>query len=132
MSSLSGFRPLMRAITITVVPETSRADVSGWTALETIIDESLENRPSEIRRRIRLFLRVVEWSAVLRHGRFFTSLDPQRRTGHLQYLQNHRIELIRVGLWGLRTLVLMGYYGQTVVAGEIGYRPDPRGWSVPR
>jgi hypothetical protein len=122
----------MRAITTTVVPEAAKLDVSGWTALEMIINESFDSRSGHVQRRIRLFLRVIEWSALLRHGRFFTSLDLERRTRHLQYLQNHSLELIRVGSWGIRTLVFMGYYGQTVVTDDIGYRPDPRGWSAPR
>jgi hypothetical protein len=121
----------LRAITTTVVPEASKLDVSGWTALETIVDEALKERPETVRQ-LRLFLRIINWSALLRHGRIFTSLGPERRARHLQYFQNHRIDRFRIGLWGLRTMVLMGYYGQTTIADEIGYRPSPRGWSAVR
>src|SRR2546422_3095313 len=38
--------------------------------------------------------------------------------------------LMRRGLWGLRTLAFMGYYGRPAAAREIGYRADPRGWDV--
>jgi hypothetical protein len=121
----------LRAITTTVVPEASKLDVSGWTALETIVDETLKGRPETVRQ-LRLFLRIINGSALLRHGRFFTSLGPERRARHLQYFQNHRIDRFRIGLWGLRTMVLMGYYGQATIAAEIGYRPSPGGWSAVR
>jgi hypothetical protein len=114
-----------------VVPEAAKLDTSGWTALETIVDDALKDRP-ETARQLRLFLRIINWSALLRYGRFFTSLDPERRTRHLQYFQNHRIDRFRIGLWGLRTMIFMGYYGQPSTAEEIGYRPSPRGWSSVR
>jgi hypothetical protein len=40
--------------------------------------------------------------------------------------------LLRRGSWGLRTLVLMGYYGRPDAKQEIGYRADPRGWEARR
>jgi hypothetical protein len=94
------------------------------------VEKALVTRPPEMIRRVRFFLRLIQWSALLRHGRFFTSLDEPRRARHLQYFQNHTVPLLRVGFWGIRTLVLMGYYGQPSVAEAIGYRPDPRGWGA--
>jgi hypothetical protein len=128
-SPTSGFRLLLRAMATTVVPEAEKLDVSGWTAFGTIIDEALKDRPDTIRQ-LRLFLRIINISALLRHGRFFTSLDPERRTRHLKYFQHHRIDRFRIGLWGLRTMIFMGYYGQTTISAEIGYRPSPAGWST--
>ena len=131
MGSLSqDFRPLIRAIATTVVPEAERLDASGWTAFENTVDQSMEDRPPALQRRVRLFLRFIQWSALLRHGRFFTSLDTERRARHLERFQDHSNEVLRLGLWGIRTIVFMGYYGQARIADEIGYRPHPRGWSA--
>ena len=40
--------------------------------------------------------------------------------------------LVRNGFWGLRALVLLGYYGQTETAREIGYAAQARGWEARR
>ncbi len=123
---------VFRAVVATVVPEAEGLDSSGWTELEKLAQESLRRRPTALVRRLRAFLRFVQWMPLLRYGRPFTSLDPARRARVLGYLQDHRIGLIRVGFWGLRTLALLGYYGRPAGAEAIGYRPDPRGWEAVR
>jgi hypothetical protein len=129
-SPLENLHSLFRAIASTIVGETSKLDEAGWVDLEKIVDGALSTRPPEMIRKVRIFLRLIQWSALLRHGRLFTSLDERRRTRHLQYFQNHSFTLLRVGFWGIRTLVLMSYYGQPSVAEAIGYQPDPKGWEA--
>ena len=129
-SSLVNLHSHVRAIASTIVPEASKLDESGWEKLGTIIDGALATRPPEMIRRVRLFLRLIQWSALLRHGRLFTSLNEHQRARHLQYFQDHSVRLLRVGFWGIRTLVLMSYYGQPSVAEDIGYQPDPKGWGA--
>jgi hypothetical protein len=46
----------------------------------------------------------------------------------LEAVQDSRLTLVRRGFWGLRTLVLMGYYGRAQAAAEIGYQPRMGGW----
>jgi hypothetical protein len=59
-------------------------------------------------------------------------LHPTARTRVLTHLQNDRIQKIRVGFWGLRTIVLAGYYGRPQAAQSIGYAASPRGWEALR
>ena len=65
-------------------------------------------------------------------GRRFSALDVARRTRFLLALQNSPVLLLRRGIWGLRTLVFMGYYGRPEAAALIGYRADARGWEARR
>ena len=46
-------------------------------------------------------------------------------------LERAPFRLIRRGVWGLRTLVLMGYYTQPEVIAGLGYRADRAGWERP-
>ena len=69
---------------------------------------------------------------MLRYGRRFTSLDADRRTRFLLALQEGRLTRLRLGFWGLRTLIFMGYYGRAAGARAIGYRPSTAGWSAYR
>jgi hypothetical protein len=129
---LSSVRPIFRAVVSTVVPEANQLDEQGWRELETLVEAALRDRPPAILRQLRLFLRTIQWLCLIRYGRNFTSLSAERRTRFLSHLQDHRIELIRCGFWGLRTLAFLGYYGRADAVRAIGYAADPRGWEVPR
>lgn len=94
------------------------------------MSQAVNLRPPALQKRLRSFLYLIEWMPLLRYGRPFTSLVPQQRQRFLLYLENHPIRLIRVGFWGLRTLVFMGYYGRAAGAEAIGYRPDAAGWEA--
>ena len=120
------------AVVRTVVPEADELSDAEWGELVALVDESLRDRPAALRRQLRVFLRLVEWLPLFRYGRRFSSLESGRRARFLTGLQNHRLGRIRVGLWGLRTLALLGYYGRDAAAAAIGYRPDPRGWEAAR
>ena len=128
----TSIRPVLRAIGATVVPEADRLDEAEWTALERIVAEALAARPARQRRQLLLFVRLVEWLPVLRYGRRFTKLDAARRTRVLEHLQDAPLLLLRRGCWGLRTLLLMGYYGRPEAVRAIGYAADPRGWEARR
>jgi hypothetical protein len=125
-------RPVFRAVVATVVPEAKQMDESGWRELETLVEGVLRDRPAAMQRQLGLFLRAIQWLGLFRYGRSFTSLDAARRTRVLSYLQDHRIELVRCGFWGLRTLAFLGYYGRAEAVRAIGYAADARGWEATR
>ncbi len=123
---------MFRAVVRAVVPEADELNDGEWGELVALVEESLSSRPAELRRQLRLFLRLVEWLPLFRYGRRFTSLEAGRRARFLAGLQNHRLDRIRVGFWGLRTLALLGYYGRSPAAAAIGYHPNPGGWEAAR
>ena len=85
-----------------------------------------------LKRQLRIFLRAIQWLPVVRYGRPFTRLHPAARARVLAHLQDDRIQKVRVGFWGLRTIVLAGYYGRPRAAQAIGYAASPRGWEALR
>ncbi len=105
-------------------------DENGWNHLAAIVGKALADRPERLRRQFRLFLRVLDLAPLARFGRRFRSLDEPRRAQVLEALQDSPLLLLRRGVWGLRTIVLMGYYARPGAAAEVGYRADPRGWSA--
>lgn len=127
---LSSIRPVLRAIGVTVVPEAAQLDEPQWVALEEIVRDALTPRPRALQRQFILLVRSIQWLAVLRYGRRFTALDAVRRERLLEQMQNAPVLLVRRGIWGLRTLLLMGYYGRAAGGRAIGYRADPRGWKA--
>lgn len=129
-SVLRPVRAAFRALATTIVPEATALDENGWAELERIVEDALAGRPPKMRRQLRALIRVLQLRPLLRHGRTFTALDPERRARFLARIQDSRILLLRRGFWGLRTLVFMGYYARPAAAGAIGYRAHPRGWEV--
>lgn len=120
-------RPVFRSVVAAVVPEARGLEPQGWRALEEVVESALRERPPGLRRRIRLLLRLLEWLPVLRFGRRFTSLDAGRRRRLLSVLESAPLLPVRRGVWGLRTLAFMGYYGRPEAAGAIGYDARLRG-----
>src|SRR3989442_10977754 len=124
--------PAFRAVATCVVPEASRLDAAQWDEMDAIVAEVIAARPRAVQRQLALFLILLEWFPLLRYGRRLSRLDPARRTKFLDQLQRAPMLLLRRGFWGVRTLVLMGYYGRPAAAAEIGYRADARGWEARR
>ncbi len=131
-SVLAPVRGVFRAVVVTVVPDAKQLDEPGWLAVEELVEDALQIRPPALRRQLQLFLRAIEWLPVVRYGRTFSALRDEQRGCVLRYLQDHPLQRIRCGFWGLRTLVLLGYYGRPEAAHAIGYAPDPRGWEAAR
>ena len=129
---LSPVRSIFRAVVSTVVPEARELSEPGWSELEMLVATTLQNRPRAMQRQLRLFIRTIQWLPVFRYGKRFTSIRAEQRTQILCYLQDHRVEVIRCGFWGLRTLALLGYYGRPESVQAIGYAADPRGWEARR
>ena len=132
MTVLSPVRSIFRAVVSAVVPEGKEMDATGWSELETLVETTLQNRPRAMHRQLRLFIRAIQWLPLFRYGKRFTSLRAEQRMQILCYLQDHRLEVIRCGFWGLRTLALLGYYGRPEGVQATGYAADPRGWEALR
>jgi len=129
-SILAPVRAVFRAVVVTVVPEAKQLVESGWLTLEALVEDALDPRPPSLRRQLQLFLRAIQWLTVVRYGRTFSALGDEQRSRVLRHLQEHPVERIRCGFWGLRTLAFLGYYGRPEGARAIGYSPDPRGWEA--
>lgn len=129
---LASSRATFRAVACTVVPGADALDDADWTEVERIIEIALAARPEKVRRQLATFLRLLRWMPVFRHGRRFDRLEPPRRAHVLERLERSPILLLRRGFWGLRTLILMGYYGRPAGSREIGYRASKNGWDARR
>jgi len=124
--------PAFRAVATCVVPEAARLEAAQWDELEAIVARAIAARSRSVQRQLTLFLILLEWLPLLRYARRLSRLDPARRANFLDRLQRAPLLLLRRGFWGVRTLILMGYYGRPAAAREIGYRADARGWEARR
>lgn len=127
---LSSVQPQFRALVEAFVPRAASLDPDGWGRVQAVVEDALADRPAGIRRQLLLLIRVLDWLPVLRFGRRLPSLRVERRRILLSWLQDAPVLAVRRGVWGLRTLAFMGYYGRPEAYGEIGYRAHPDGWDA--
>src|SRR5262245_26081412 len=132
MAQLSQLRRPFRALATVFIPETGAADESAWLRLEAIVSDALAMRPRAMRRQVLLFIRILDALALARHRRTLAALDQATRTRFIEGIATSRPLLLRRGVWGLRTLVQMGWYTQPEVQRALGYRASPAGWEAPR
>ncbi len=129
---LAPVRDAFRAVAITVVPEAAGLEEDGWAQMEEVIQAQLGARPEGLRRQIRLFVRLLQWLPLFRYARRFTGLDASRRTAFLGGMQRAPVTILRVGFWGLRSLIFLGYYGSRRGVAATGYAAHADGWSAKR
>lgn len=131
-SVLAPVQATFRAVAETVVPEAAALASDQWRELQDVVEAALAARPEATRRQLVTFLRLIEYLPVLRHFRRFSRLSPTARTATLEQLERSPRLTVRRGIWGLRTLVFMGYYTRGDVQAALGYRPHADGWSARR
>ena len=108
----------------TITPEVASLNADGRARMTAIIDTALQDRDAGTRKQFGTFLAVIRLAPVLRFGSAFDRLDGDRRNAVLRWFENCPISLLRKGLWGLKVLVFMGYYGQPEHQQVVGYAPD--------
>jgi len=121
---------LTRTLAATFVPAIALATDPQWRELTAAIEQALAARPARVRHQLTLFLRLLDCLSLIRYGKRLASLDRARRTALLERLARAPSLLLRRGIWGLRTLVMLGWYSQPEVATALGYRATAAGWSA--
>lgn len=114
---------LLLAVAGRVAPETAELDAAGRAGFVAVVERALALRPPEQRAQFRLFLRLVRWLPAPLYLRPFEQLRPEQADGVLRWFQDAPVKLLRIGFWGTKTLVFMGYYGRPEIGPAIGYRP---------
>jgi hypothetical protein len=104
-----------------IVPETAGAPAQVTDALLSAIDEQLRPRPR---------LQQLEFKLLLLGLGGMTGLPSRWQERGLHLLENFPLRLVRVGIWGLKTLVFLGYYGQDSVERRIRYFPSKEAGNV--
>ncbi|MEN8163500.1 MAG: hypothetical protein ABFS37_05180 [Acidobacteriota bacterium] len=114
----------LETVAAIVVPGYSSIDSEGRVRFLDVIDEALGERPESMQRQLALFLKVLNVAPYLRWGRPLARLETVDAERALRWFQEAPIAKLRQGFWGLKTLVFMGYYGQSEVWPEVGYSQD--------
>ncbi len=120
----------IQPILATFVPATAPLGLAELAPVLARVDERLASEPPALQRQLRLFVRILWWLPLFTHLRTMGGLSPAQRLRVLTWLQDCPITKLRLGLWGLRTLLFLGWYGEPAVQARLGYRPNIAGWDA--
>jgi len=110
-----------------IVPEVSMLERQEQQELVQIIDDSLSLRAPAVRFQFKLFLTMIRWSSVLRYGKALDRLPPGIQDRMLMQFQESPAARLGAGMWGLKTLIFMGFYGSPKRWKQIHYTPSTKG-----
>jgi len=86
-----------------------------------LVNRLLQQQTDSSRKKLGLFLRIIDILSILMGGRSFRNLSAVAQNRVMQRLFDSPIGLLRKGFWGLNTLARYGVYGQPDLYQEIGY-----------
>ena len=125
MKSLSQEKAqFLQTLAARIVPESTELDAAGAGRFFGIIDNALQEREPSVRRQLAVLLGVLRWAPLFRYGGPFEKLRAERQDAVLRFFEDCPLSLLRKGIWGLKAMVFMGYYGQLETNELVGYAPD--------
>ena len=131
MAALTGpQRDFLLAIARRIVPASAQMTPAARDAMVALVEGTLASRAPAMRRQLRLFLLALRWLPFLRYARPLDRLDGASQDAALRWFQDHPLQIVRGGFWGVRTLLLLGYYGQPAAGASIAYTPSLDGNAV--
>lgn len=120
----------LRPFVETFVPATHDLDPDRYAALVAHVDARLATEPPALTRQLVVLVTLLHFMPIFRHLRTFSRLSPSERQRFLEHVQDGPIGPLRVGVWGLRTLVFLGWYADPEVGRTLGWHAHPRGWAA--
>src|SRR5260370_6961605 len=119
----SGQQRFLLCLAARIVPESAGAPTQVTDPLLAAVDEELRPRPRLQQLEFKLLLFAIRWMTVPFTLHRFEHLPGERQDRWLRFLENAPLTLLRVGIWGLKTLVFLGYYTQDPLHHRIVYFP---------
>ena len=122
------------AVADRIVPKDDDSPGGGTMATAGVVDWALDRTQPDLRSQLLLFIMVVEFLGVFFGGRPFSKNSDEKKDRELKFLENARVSLFRMGFFGLKSYVCMGYYTREEVWKTLGYEgplmpernfPDP-------
>ena len=109
-----------------IVPEVAGAELEVKRCLTATVDQALRLQPPAQRFLFKLLLFALQWMTVPFTLRRLDHLPPGWQDALLRFLESAPLRILRAGIWGVKTLIFMGYYGQETVERRIEYLPSKR------
>ncbi|HYB10773.1 MAG TPA: hypothetical protein VEJ16_13980 [Alphaproteobacteria bacterium] len=107
-----------------IVPEVKDAEDEVKNGLVSSVDHALALQTSTSRLLFKFLLFVLQWVTVPFTLHRLERLPPKWQDAVLEFFENAPLTVVRAGIWGVKTLIYLGYYGQESVERRIQYLPS--------
>jgi len=119
---LTGLRlKVFLAVANRIIPPDGSVPEAGSMATAGIVDWAMERMDPALRRQLLLLFLVVEPLGILFGGKPFTWNRDAAKDRQLRWMESSPFRLLRLGFFGLKAYVCMGYYTREDVWKSIGY-----------
>lgn len=120
---LAGMRQVrFEALQRRLAPRSAAFSDVQWQSSRTLINNLLSKQAMGNRKKLALFLVIIDVLAFFTGLRPFRNLPAAKQDRLLRRLFDSPVGLLRKGFWGLNTLAKLGVYGEPSLYEEIGYR----------
>lgn len=93
-----------------IVPTDEDSESGGTMLTAGVVDWALHRLEPTLRGKLLMLLFAIELLGFFFGGKPFSKNSPTARDQQLRWLENNNIRLLRMGFFGLKTFVAMGYY----------------------
>jgi len=122
LQNLSGKRlRVFLAVADSIIPPDPGSPGGGTMETAAVVDWALNRLDPELRALILKFLVVVDLLGVFFGGRTFKNNSAAARERQLRWMESCPLRPFRMGFFGLKSYVCMGYYTREATWPEFGY-----------
>ena len=98
------------AVANRIIPEDSDSPAGGTLQTAGVVDWALQRMPPDLRKRFLFFFSVINFLGFFFGGKRFFNCTPESQDRLLRWLENAPVSKIRMGFFGVKTYICMGYY----------------------
>lgn len=109
------------AVADTILPADEHSPSGNDPTTAKVVDWAMQRLPGNLRRQFQVLLFLVEILGLFFGGRFFSSNTASNRARQLAWMESSPIRLLRMGFFGLKNYVCMGYYTREHIWPLIGF-----------
>lgn len=93
-----------------IIPADEDGPGGGTMATAGVVDWALNRMPEALRGKFLLFFKVVNVLGIFFGGQTFVNNSPQAQDKQLKWMESGPVKLFRMGFFGAKTYICMGYY----------------------
>ncbi len=114
-------RRVFLSIADCIIPPDKESPGAGDMHTVGIADWALGRMPVDLRTRFLLFIMIVEIMGIFFGGKPFTKNSAKAKDRQLRWMESGPIRVFKMGFFGLKNYVCMGYYTRENIWQQIGY-----------
>lgn len=111
---MKNLRDFLSVLLETVIPGATDLTLKNFNRI-------LSSKSPDLKKQFNLFLNVIRFLSFIRYQKKFEKLQTEKRKKILSFLEKAPVGKLRLGFWGLRSMILFSHYGDFNHSRKIGF-----------